>query len=143
MVVGDQVAGRVGGLPVTPERESQAVPAHAGELRHVLVDHFLAIGVEVSGRAIVGGGGKHVVRAEESDFLLRISPPHDALFVEIDATVRDLRLSRRCYCDEGPKNQGFFRPSPQQFDDIRPYALNHTPPCQRHGLLSSCVLSRH
>src|SRR2546430_12197861 len=38
-VVGDQVAGRVGGLPVPPKGQPQAVPAHAGELRHVFVDH--------------------------------------------------------------------------------------------------------
>ena len=96
MVVGDQVAGRVGSLPVAPEGQPQAVPTHAGELRHVLVDHLLAIGVDVAGGAVIRGGGQHVVRAEEGDFLLRISPPHDALFVEIDATVGDLRLSRRC-----------------------------------------------
>ena len=119
MVVGDQVAGRVGSLPVAPEGQPQAVPTHAGELRHVLVDHLLAIGVDVAGGAVIRGGGQHVVRAEEGDFLLRISPPHDALLVEIDATVGDLRLSRRCSCDERPKNQGFRG---------RPYALNHTPP---------------
>src|SRR2546430_6457330 len=119
MVVGDQVAVRVGSLPVAPEGESQPVPAHASELRHVFVDHLLAIGTQIAGGAIVGGGGQHVVRAEESDFLLRISPPHDALLVEIDATVGHLRLSPRCECDERPKNQGFLG---------RPYALNHTPP---------------
>src|SRR5207237_9681169 len=105
--------------------------------------HPPASRTQMAGGAVVGGGGKVVVRSEEASLLLVVSPAHHALFVEIDATVGDLRLSRRCQCDESPRNQGVFRPSPQQFDDMKPYALNHTPPCQRHGLLSSCVLSRH
>src|SRR5205823_3586104 len=84
MVVGDQVAVRVGGLPVAPEGEPQPVPAHAGELRHVFVDHLLAIGTQIAGGAVVGGGGKHVVRAEEAYLLLVVSPAHHALAVEVD-----------------------------------------------------------
>ena len=45
MVVGDQIAGRVGGFPIAPEGQPEAVPAHAGEVGHVLIDHLLAIGM--------------------------------------------------------------------------------------------------
>jgi len=105
MVVGDQVASRVGGFPVAPEGQPQAVPAHAGELRHVFVDHFLAIGMEVAGRAIVGGGGEHVVRAEEDDLVLVVAPAHDALVVKEDGTIGALRLHRWRERGEGRQNE--------------------------------------
>ncbi len=87
MVVGDQVAGAVGGFPVAPEGQPQAVPAHAGELRHVLVDHLLAIAVDVAGRAVVGGGVNHVVRAEEGDLLPVVAPADHALAVQVDGPI--------------------------------------------------------
>ena len=94
MVVGDQVAGRVGGLPVAPEGQPQAVPTHAGELRHVLVDHLFAIGVKVAGGAVVGGRGQHVVRAKQGDLLVVVAPAHDALVVQVDGAIGALRLNR-------------------------------------------------
>ena len=69
VIVGDQVAGAVGGLPVTPEGEPETVPAHPGEVRHVLVDHPLSVAVDVTGGPVVGGGGQHVVGAEQGDLL--------------------------------------------------------------------------
>jgi hypothetical protein len=59
-------------------------------LRHVLIDHLLAVGVEIAGGAIVGGGGKHVVRAEETYLLPVAAPTDDAVLVEVDG----LRLHR-------------------------------------------------
>src|SRR6266571_869318 len=91
MIVRNQVAGRVGGLPVTPERESQAVPAHAGELRHVLVDHFLAIGVEVARGAVVPGPGQPVGGAEEAYRSLVASRARHALVVDGNRAGRALR----------------------------------------------------
>ena len=88
MVVGDEVAGAVGGLPVAPEREPQAIPAHPGEMGHVLLDHPLPVGVQVAGGAVVRGGGEDVVRAEERDFLAGVGPVDDALLVEEDAATR-------------------------------------------------------
>src|SRR5712664_2285776 len=85
MVVDEQIAGAVRRLPIAPECEPQAIPSHAGELRHVLIDHAFAIGVEIAGRAIVGRSREHVVRAKKRDLLARVLPPYDALFVEEDA----------------------------------------------------------
>jgi hypothetical protein len=101
MVVGDQVAGAVGGLPVTPEGQPQAVPAHAGELRHVLVDHPLPVGVHIAGRAVVGSGVHDIVRAEERDLGPVVAPTHHTGAVEVDGAVgergggRALRRGRR------------------------------------------------
>src|SRR6266496_3407703 len=94
MIVGDQVAGRVGSFPIAPESEPQPVPPHAGELCHVLIDHFLAIGTEVPGGAVVGGGREHVVRAEEAYLLLVITPAHHALIVEVDIALRVRSVDR-------------------------------------------------
>ena len=105
MVVGDQVAGAVGGLPVAPEGEPQAVPAHPGEVRHVLVDHPLPVGVEIAGGAVVGGGRQHVVRAEEGDLLAVVAPADDTGLVEVDGTVRGSRRARGTLpVNEGDRN---------------------------------------
>ena len=88
VVVRDQVARAVGRLPIAPERQAQAVPAHARELRHVLVDHLLAIGVDITRGAIVRGGRHDVVRSEERDFPLVVLPSDDACTVEIDGACR-------------------------------------------------------
>src|SRR5258705_7423521 len=98
MIVVDQIAGAVRCLPVTPEGQAQAVPAHAGELGHVVVDHLLAIEVEIARGAIIGGGGQHVVRAEEGDFLPVTGPANDAVLVQVDG----LRLRR----EQQGKNHG-------------------------------------
>src|SRR5260370_27596037 len=89
MIVGDQVAGAIGGLPVAPEGQPQAVPAHAGELRHVLVDHLLAVAVDVAGGAVVGGCVDDVVRAKEAYLPLSVSPPHDSLVVQENGALRE------------------------------------------------------
>src|SRR5207244_188148 len=84
----------------------QAVPAHAGELRHVFIDHSLAVGFDVAGRAIVGGGGKHVVRAEEGNLLFVVAPAHHALVVEVDGPVRLYGEQRR---EDGQTEHGYRR----------------------------------
>src|SRR5207237_4296629 len=58
------------------------------------VDHFLAIGVEVPGRAVVGGGGEHVVRAEEGDLLPVVFPANHALIVEVHRSAGTLCVCR-------------------------------------------------
>ena len=88
VVVRDQVAGAVGRFPVAPKRQPQAVPAHARELRHVLVDHLLAIGVDITRGAIVRRGRHDVVRSEERDFPSVVLPPDYACTVEIDGACR-------------------------------------------------------
>ena len=93
VVVGEQVAGAVGSLPVAPEGQPETVPTHPGELRHVLVDHRLAIGVEIPGCPIVGGGRQDVVRAEERDLPLVVLPANDALVVDVDGSIRPLGVS--------------------------------------------------
>ena len=57
MFVGDEIAGAVGRLPIAPEREPQTIPPHAREVRHVFVDHPLAIGVQIPGSAVIRGCG--------------------------------------------------------------------------------------
>jgi hypothetical protein len=88
MLVGDEIAGAVGSLPVSPEREPETVPAHAGEVGHVLVDHPLSIGAEIASGPVVRRCGKDVVGAEERHFLPGVGPADHALPVEVDAAVR-------------------------------------------------------
>ena len=85
VIVGDEVARRVRRFPVAPEGEPHPVPPHAGELRHVVIDHALAVGVEVPGGAIVGRRREHVIRAEQRDLLVIVLPAYHALVVEVDA----------------------------------------------------------
>ena len=83
VIVDDEIAGAVGVLPIAPQREAHPVPAHAREVRHVVVDHLLPIGAEIAGSAIVGGRRQDVIRAEQP-YLAAITPPaYDALLVEI------------------------------------------------------------
>ena len=96
MVVGDQVAGAVGRLPVAPEGEPQAVPAHPGEVGHVLVDHQLAVAVNITRRPVVGGGGEHVVRAEEGHFLAIVLPADHPGAVEVDGAGGGRGSGGRC-----------------------------------------------
>ena len=83
MVVRDQVAGPVGVLPVAPQGETHAVPTHAGEVGHVVVNHLLAVGRHAACGAVIRGGRQDVVRAKERDLRAIVLPSHDALFVEI------------------------------------------------------------
>ena len=56
----------VGVLPVAPRTDAQAVPAHAGEMADVCVDHFLAVGHARERRhAVVAAGIGAVVGAEQ------------------------------------------------------------------------------
>src|SRR3989442_7530438 len=99
MVVDEQIAGAVRRLPIAPECEPQTIPSHPGELRHVLIDHAFAIGMEIAGRAIVGRRREHVVRAEECDLRAIVSPADHALVVEVDA------LSER---EDRDQDQGWY-----------------------------------
>ncbi len=84
VVVGDQIADRVGILPVAPRAQPHAVPAHAGKVRHVLVDQLLAIGVDQARHAVIAAGKGAVVGAEQPDFLVVGAPADKALGVDID-----------------------------------------------------------
>jgi hypothetical protein len=107
MVVGDQIAGAVGGLPVTPESESETIPAHPGEVGHVLVNHPLAIALDVTRCTVVGRRGQHVVRAEEGDLLAIITPADHPLLIQVDRAFGDCALSLRRYgvCGEKTRRQ--------------------------------------
>ena len=49
--------------------------------------------MEVPGRAVVGGGGEHVIGAEQGDFLPVVPPTHDAHAVEVNGSIGALRLN--------------------------------------------------
>ncbi len=84
VVVGYEIAGPVGVLPVAPGAQPQCGPAQAGELGQVLVDHRFAVARDEAGHAVVGAGHDAVVRAVERDFGVGVAPADDTRLVEVE-----------------------------------------------------------
>ena len=84
VVIHDQVPLLVAILPIAPKTQPQAVPAHAGEVGHVLLHQLLPIGVDVARGPVVAGGGEAIVGAAQRDLPFVRGPANHALVVEID-----------------------------------------------------------
>ena len=90
MLVEDEIALLVGVLPIAPGTQPQGRPAHAREVRHVLVDHGLAIAGYQPCHAVIGSGHDAVIGAVQRDFGARIAPTHHSRLVDIGWANRRL-----------------------------------------------------